>query len=39
MIVGKNLSDDERKSFYYTLDIFSSKLQHLTKEGIPHELN
>lgn len=31
------LSDEERKSFYKTLDFIASKLQTLSKEGIPQK--
>lgn len=34
--VGSQLTDEERKTFYATLDLIASKLQTLTKEGIPN---
>lgn len=35
--VGNELSDEERKNFYSTLDYIASKLQYISKEGIPQE--
>ena len=35
--VGNELSDEERKMFYSTLDFIASKLQMISKEGIPQE--
>lgn len=35
--VGNELSSEERKNFYSTLDYIASKLQLISKEGIPQE--
>ena len=35
--VGNELSDNERKLFYSTLDFISTKLETITKDGIPQE--
>lgn len=35
--VGNELSDEERRMFYSTLDFIASKLQTISKEGIPQE--
>ncbi|MBQ6895697.1 MAG: MarR family transcriptional regulator [Oscillospiraceae bacterium] len=35
--VGNELSNEERKNFYSTLDYIASKLQLISKEGIPQE--
>ena len=34
-VVGSGLTDEDRKVFYAALDLIASKLQELTKEGIP----
>ena len=35
--VGNELNDEERKMFYATLNFIASKLQVISKEGIPQE--
>ena len=35
--VGNELTDEERKMFYSTLDFIAERLQNLSKNGIPQE--
>ena len=35
--VGNDLTDEERKQFYSTLDFIAFKLQAISKEGIPQK--
>ena len=35
--VGNELTEEERKMFYSTLDFISDRLHHISKEGIPQE--
>ncbi|MBQ9845917.1 MAG: MarR family transcriptional regulator [Oscillospiraceae bacterium] len=35
--VGNELSDEERKQFYSTLDFIAMRLQSISKDGIPQE--
>lgn len=34
---GKGLTDQERRIFYYALDLIASNLERLSKEGIPQK--
>ena len=34
--VGSDMTDEDRRAFYATLDFIAAKLQTISKEGIPH---